>query len=247
MRTVGKMTIALTLGSLLGAATPSQETTTPNAPATPQGQAHNNVKRAIRWNTFRYTCDGGVTVTVSLADTLAKVVYDNHQYLMKQTQSADGNRYSDGKLVWWGKGDGGFLQQDTPDSNGKMVAKDCKLAKSQEQKTGVVTGTVTYLQRMALPSRAVIEVRLEDVSQADAPAKVVAEQKITLGQRQVPVPFELKFDPAKIDAKHGYGLRAKIVVDGELRFASDQAYPVLTNGHGSSVEVLVKAAPQSGN
>ena len=34
---------------------------------------------------------------------------------MKQTMSADGNRYSDGKVVWWGKGNGGFLQEDTPD------------------------------------------------------------------------------------------------------------------------------------
>jgi uncharacterized lipoprotein YbaY len=205
------------------------------------------VKKAIRWRTFHYTCEGGTTVTVSLADTLAKVFYDNRQYLMKQTKSADGNRYSDGKLVWWGKGDGGFLQEDTPDWNGKMVVKDCRLVKTAEQPAGEVTGTVTYLERMALPPNAQIEVRLEDVSRADAAAKLVAEQKMTLGDRQVPVPFALKFDPAKIDPRHSYSVRVKIVVDGEVRFVSDQAYPVLTMGHPSSVEVLVKATQKSGN
>lgn len=246
MGTIAKMTIALAAACWFAADIAAQDTT---APATPpaQGQPHNNVKKAMRWKTFHYTCEGGATITVSLADTLAKVFYDNHQYLMKQTPSADGNRYADGKLVWWGKGDGGFLQEDTPDWNGKMVVKDCKMDKTAEQPAAEVTGTVTYLQRMALPPNAQIEVRLEDVSRADAPAKLIAQQTITLGDRQVPVPFALKYDPAKIDPKHSYGVRAKIVVDDQMRFASDQAYPVLTNGHPPNVEVLVKAVSKSGN
>ena len=246
MRTIGKMTIVVTAGCLLATTHEGHGLLAPGVPAV-QDQVHNNVKKAIRWKAFHYTCEGGATVTVSLSDTLAKVFYDNHQYLMKQTGSADGNRYSDGKLVWWGKAEGGFLQEDAPDGNGKMVAKDCKLDKTAEQPAAQVTGTVTYFERMALSPNALIEVRLEDVSQADAPAKLIAQQKITLGDRQVPVPFALKFDPAKIDQKHSYGVRAKIVVDGEVRFASDQAYPVLTNGHPPDVEVLVKAAPKSGN
>ena len=226
--------IALAIGSLLGAGMRAQETTAPSAPAAPQGQAHNNVKRAIRWNTFRYTCEGGVTVTVSLADTLAKVVYDNHQYLMKQTQSADGNRYSDGKLVWWGKGEGGFLQEDTPDGNGKMVAKDCKLDKTAEGSFGgTISGTVSYRQRMALPADAVIHVQLLDMSVWETPPPVVAEEKFTLGNRQVPVPFELKVDPAKIDLKHSYALRARIVVGYDIRFLSEMPAAVKLRDNAS--------------
>src|ERR1700739_786266 len=143
MRTRGEMTIMLAAGCSFALVIAAEETTAlATAPA--QEQPHNNVKKASRWKTFHYTCEGGATVTVSLADTLAKVFYDNHQYLMKQTQSADGNRYSDGKLVWWGKGEGGFLQEDTPDWNGKMVVKDCKLDKTAEQPATEVTGTVTY-------------------------------------------------------------------------------------------------------
>src|SRR5258708_34753519 len=43
---------------------------------------------------------------------------------------------------------------------------------------GVVTGTVTYRQRIALPRQAVVQVQLLDVSKADAPAIVIAEQTI---------------------------------------------------------------------
>jgi membrane-bound inhibitor of C-type lysozyme len=93
-------------------------------PATPP---QNEVRRAIRWKEFQYSCDGGTKVTVYLSGSLAKVLFRKHQYLMKQTVSADGTRYSDGKLLWWSKGEGGFLQEDTPDGDGKMVAPNCKL------------------------------------------------------------------------------------------------------------------------
>ena len=44
--------------------------------------------------------------------------------------------------------------------------------------TGQVTGSVTYRERIALPPTAVVQVRLVDVSRADAPAVLIAEQVI---------------------------------------------------------------------
>lgn len=41
-----------------------------------------------------------------------------------------------------------------------------------------VTGTVTYRERIALPPGATVTVRLQDVSRADAPAEVLAEEMI---------------------------------------------------------------------
>lgn len=183
---------------------------------------------------------------VYLHDQTVKIRFQDSSYLMRQVPSADGGRYSDGKVVWWGVGNGGFLQEDSPDGNGAMIVKDCKLDKpmngeaTQSNVPGSVTGTVTYLQRMALPPASVIQVQLLDVSLADAPSKVIAEDKITLGDRQVPVPFELKFEPSAIDSKHPYSVSAKIIVDGELRFISDQAHPVLTRGNPNKVEIVVK-------
>jgi uncharacterized lipoprotein YbaY len=233
---------ALALATLLTASTRAQEPAAP--PANTQAPpAHNNIRKAIPWKQFNYTCEGGSRLTVYLADPYAKVRYENKTYIMKQTVSADGNRYSDGKLVWWGKGNGGFLQEDSADGNGKMILKDCQLIPPPE--TASVTGTVSYLQRMALPPNAVIQVALLDVSQRDDTEKVIAEQKLNLGQRQVPVPFTLKFDPAKIDQKHAYAVSAKITVDGKMWFATEQAYPVLTEGKPSHVELILKQVPST--
>lgn len=229
----------LAVGCLLGSAIVGQEpAAAPAGTAPAQGEAHNNIRRAIRWNSFEYTCEGGAKVRVDLTGTTARVKYLDRVYLMKQTQSADGNRYSDGKVVWWGKGEGGFLQEDTPDGNGKMIVKDCKLDEPLNRETGSVTGTVSYLQRIALPPQAVIEVQLQDVS-STVPREIV-EKKYTLGNRQVPVPFELRFDPAKIEADHRYAMSARISVGGELRFVSDKAYPVLTAGNPTHVEMILK-------
>ncbi|HKM68212.1 MAG TPA: YbaY family lipoprotein [Candidatus Acidoferrum sp.] len=207
-------------------------------------QQTNSVRPAIKWNRFDYNCEGGAKITVFLHDNTAKVRYLDHVYLMRQTVSADGNRFSNGKVVWWGRGTGGFLQEDTPDGDGKMLVKDCMLDTTMSSKAdpGTISGTVTYLVRVALPPTAVIQVQLQEVSLADAPPNALAEDKFALGDRQVPVPFTLKFDPAKIDSKHTYGVTARIFVGGELRFLNDHAYLVLTQGNPSKVEVILKPA-----
>ncbi len=115
--------VVVVLGFLLVGAGMGQE-----APAAP-AQPHNNVRPAIRWKQSDYTCEGGAKVTVYLGSQMAKVRFGEKVYVMKQTRSADGNRYSDGKVVWWGKGNGGFLQEDAPDGDGKMILKGCKQVK----------------------------------------------------------------------------------------------------------------------
>jgi putative lipoprotein len=221
---------------------PPATPTTPAAPASPAAPAAPAMKKAIEWKQFQYTCQGGAKLRVYLHNETAKVAYKDKVYLMRQTRSADGGRYSDGKVVWWSKGNGGFLQEDTPDGDGEMIVKGCELEKpmNAEAAPGTLSGTVSYLSRMALPASAIIEVKLQDVSLADAAAKVIAKEEIPMGERQVPVPFELKFDAAKIDPKRTYSVTASILVDGQLRFMSDKAYPVLTRGNPAHVEVIVK-------
>ncbi|MBL3206264.1 hypothetical protein ELP07_28715, partial [Klebsiella pneumoniae] len=65
-----------------------------------------------------------------------------------------------------------------------------------QQRTGRIRGTVTYLQRSALPRNAEIVVRLRDSS--DTSAGPVAEERFSSAGRQVPIPFELSFDPRDI-------------------------------------------------
>lgn len=244
--------VALAPGALLAQEPPAPPSSpaTPGAPATPASPAAPAaaaVKRGIEWKQFEYSCEGGAKLRVYLHNETAKVVYKDKVYLMRSTRSADGGRYADGKVVWWSKGDGGFLQEDTPDGNGEMIEKGCELDEpmNAEAAPGTVRGTVSYRSRMALPASAIIEVKLQDVSLADAPAKVITKQEMALGERQVPVPFELKFNPLKIDPQHAYSVRASILVDGELRFVSDKAYPVLTQGNAARVEVMVEPVTRS--
>jgi putative lipoprotein len=237
--------IALTGLSLVTAGLScAQESSAPAAqtpPAAAPAPPHNTMRPAIKWKRFDYTCENNVKITVYLNGNTVKVRYGDNFYLMKQVVAADGTRYSDGKVIWWSKGNDGFLQEDTPDGDGQKIVKDCYLEKPPAEETsyGTVSGTITYLVRMALPPQAVIEVQLQDVSRADAPAAVVALAKFPLGPRSSPVPFLLKYETAKIDPKHTYAVSARILVMGELRFANKEAYPVLTQGHPNKVDLVV--------
>lgn len=106
---------------------------------------------------------------------------------------------------------------------------------------GAVTGTVSYLQRIALAPNAVVEVKLVDISRADAPALVISSLTFTSDGRQVPLPFELRYDPRQIDERMTYAVQARITIDGQLTFINTQNYPVLTRGAPSTnVEIIVQ-------
>jgi len=111
-----------------------------------------------------------------------------------------------------------------------------QIAQAQAQ----VTGTVSYLQRIALPPNAVVEVTLQEVSRLDAPAVLLAEQKIPTAGQQVPIPFTLTYDASQIDPRYTYVVRAKITVDGQMRWTSTTAYRVITQNNPTTVEILVE-------
>jgi putative lipoprotein len=226
---------ALIGAALLAGITMAQETTPPTQP--PQAR---NIVKAVPWKSFNYTCAGGAKLTVYLADPYAKVRYQGHEYLLKQTMSADGTRYSNGKIVWWGKGNGGFLQEDVPTGDGKMILQDCKLNIALNSEMSTISGTVAYRQRMALPTNAVILVQLVDITNSQAQPFVIAQQSLNLGQRQVPVPFSLKYDSKKLEPNHTYGLSAKITVDDKVWFATETPHPVLGEGKPSHVDLLLQ-------
>jgi putative lipoprotein len=112
----------------------------------------------------------------------------------------------------------------------------------QSRATAQLTGTVAWRERIMLPANSVLIVSLQDVSLADAPAKLMSAQRQE-GSFSPPVPFVLRYDPAKIIPNHRYSVSARIEVDGKLRFASDTAYPVLTNGAPVNVDLLVVGVP----
>jgi putative lipoprotein len=102
-----------------------------------------------------------------------------------------------------------------------------------------IQGSVTYLERIALPPNAKLEIMLADASLADAPYKVIAEKKINPAG-QVPILFELRYDPNKIMPNYTYAVMARITEDGMLLFINDQSYQVLTRGRPNTVEMVLK-------
>ncbi len=103
---------------------------------------------------------------------------------------------------------------------------------------GVVTGTITYRERIALPPNAIVNVQLQDVSLQDVAATVIGETTITT-PGQVPIPFEVMYDQADINPSNTYSVRATITVDGQLWFTNTSAYPVITRGNPNQVDMVL--------
>lgn len=99
------------------------------------------------------------------------------------------------------------------------------------ERTIAVTGSVTYRERIALPPTAQIEVRLDDVSLADAPARNLARQAFAAGGKQVPIAFTLTVDKSQLDPRHSYAVSARITdASGRLMFITDTRNSVTFDG-----------------
>lgn len=99
-------------------------------------------------------------------------------------------------------------------------------------------GQVSYRERIALPPEALLEVRLVDVSLADAPARSLAATRVKTRHR-MPIPFRLSFDEAKIKRGHTYALDARITVHGKLWFITKTRHIALA-GNGDETNILVE-------
>jgi putative lipoprotein len=104
--------------------------------------------------------------------------------------------------------------------------------------SAAVTGQVVWRERIMLPPQTKVIVRLQDVSLADAPAKVLAEAVIPA--QTPPVAFSLGYDPSQISPSARITVSARVEVDGRLRFINDASVPVINGGPTRDVEVLVK-------
>lgn len=75
-----------------------------------------------------------------------------------------------------------------------------------------ITGTMAYRERIALPPDAIAVVELREGPGAEG--RVVAEWRAALKGRQVPIPFELNVDRAKLVAGARHALRGAILAGG---------------------------------
>ncbi|MER8555675.1 YbaY family lipoprotein [Mesorhizobium sp. M0923] len=105
-------------------------------------------------------------------------------------------------------------------------------------------GKVMYRERIALPPNAVLSVQLADVSLADAPAAIIGERKV-VPAGQVPIKFEISFDPQVIRPDMTYALQARITVDDRLLFVTGARHQVDPLSDAPQTIMLKMAAPSA--
>ena len=112
---------------------------------------------------------------------------------------------------------------------------------AENTNSAVVTVTALYRERIMLPPGHVLTVRVEDVSLADAPARVMVEAQEPITGAP-PYRVVLAFSGAEVDPRHTYAVRADIRdPSGALVFVTDTRHAVLTQGAPSSADIVLKA------
>lgn len=126
-----------------------------------------------------------------------------------------------------------FMTGDADEGEAEVPAEEEGAAEAS------VTGTVTYLPRIALPDDAVVSVQIYNAQLADA-TEVLGEQVIETGGQQVPIPYEVAYNPEDINENMMYSVSARIEDgEGNLLFISDTVTPVITNGNPTEdVEIM---------
>lgn len=112
----------------------------------------------------------------------------------------------------------------------RVVRLERAVSPLPNRRTGTVTGTVFYRERIAMYPQSVVEVRLLDVTDRNRQPYVIADQTIS-NPAQVPVPFLLEYNTDDIDPRRVYAVEAQIWSQGRLRWSTSAAVPVITNGN----------------
>lgn len=197
-----------------------------------------------------YTCADGKTTAATFGRSTVIVEFNGETQVLSQAEAADGFRYANATWELCGKGDEAMLSDV---KTGSTLASNC-VAQPQTMAptaptppsttmitpTGILTGVVTYQQRIPLSPAAVITVQLQDVSKQDVAATIIASQTIETKGRQVPIPLKLQYDPTAIIPDAMHSLSARITEGDKLIWISTTMNPVLTRGApATGVEIRV--------
>jgi putative lipoprotein len=98
-----------------------------------------------------------------------------------------------------------------------LLALSCASTDQKKDEMATVSGTISYLERIALGPEAVAQIRIVDVDLVDKPGYLVA-QKAMKSPGQVPIAFELTYWLERVEAGHTYALQARIEDGGKVIF-----------------------------
>jgi putative lipoprotein len=99
-------------------------------------------------------------------------------------------------------------------------------------KKAALTGVIAHTHRMALPADYVVTIRIEDITNANAPGKKIAEEVHKSQGEVLPIPFAIVYDPGKINPDHSYSIQVDIADGtGTVLYTNTSNVPVLTHGN----------------
>jgi uncharacterized lipoprotein YbaY len=122
---------------------------------------------------------------------------------------------------------------------GTLVVTARRPLTAAAQASPAVSGEAIFRERIALPPDAVFTAQLQDVSRADAPATTLSEVSEATAGAEPPFAFNLPYDPAQIDERFSYAVRATVASGGRLLFTTTQRYAVITGGNPTSGLLLL--------
>ncbi len=106
-------------------------------------------------------------------------------------------------------------------------------AKVSETEMAEVSGNAFYVERIAAPPNARLEVVLQDISQPGRGAERLGKMVVE-NAGQPPYAFRIQYDPAQIDPRHTYSVAARLYDGDDLLFVTDQVHQVITRGFPST-------------
>jgi len=92
---------------------------------------------------------------------------------------------------------------------------------------GTITGVITTSAPAALDAAAVYYIDLREAGTTGEPLVTISS---ALNGQQFPIPFEVPYNPAQIDANKDYVLGARILLGDRVLYASAVGVPVITKG-----------------
>lgn len=102
-----------------------------------------------------------------------------------------------------------------------------------------ITGSVTYMERVALPEDAILTVSLDRFGPGEHIS--ISEVSFRLGGALVPIEFSIPYVTKWVNQDSTYGVRAEIRTGNRVLFESDAHEMVITNGSSTAHKTLVQA------
>jgi putative lipoprotein len=188
-----------------------------------------------------YTCDNNMHIDISYsADASgrpqATLHFADEAMVLPQVPAASGALYRSGDIRLHTRGNEALFEDGKNNlrrcTRGSIAPVPPQPAPQATSSSFIdITGSVTYLARIALPPDAVLSIRLQ------AGRRTLVEQRYDLNGAQVPIPFSATVDRDLIGKKQQVTVSARITSGGQLLFVSDKGSPALVNGQAVPISI----------